>query len=476
MGRTRSGGQIPPEELDRLFREYAKTRAPEIRDRIVAQFSGLVESVARSIPNTSEPTEDLVQEGYIGLIKAVDMYDVERGVKFITYATHLILGEIKHYLRDRKSIIREPGWLYELNQKVSRAIDQLTQEHGRYPSVAEICKEVNIGEDAVLEVLRTRNTFQVGSLDVSDEDEESGRAHRLDTKKIRSLQHSTLELPVEDRIVLDSSLAKLKSIEREVIEYFFFRDFSQTEIARRLGVSCNYVSHLVRAALRKLRSSLAREEQREASLRLRAEIERRRAQLRLIEERGARDDLTGLRGLHYFEERLREEFLRAERYSHELAALLIDIDGLAQYNRRATAAAGDEALRRVAMLLGTNIRRVDVVARLEGGTFGLILPQTGDAAARLADRLVKRVAQERIGATSPRGKYLTIKAGVAVYPVDALDDAGLIEASRRALNAAREAGGNGYVRAHALFSGLRATGTPSLLRSALAATRAAELE
>ena len=70
---------------------------------------------------------------------------------------------------------------------------------------------------------------------------------------------------MEDRIVLDSSLAKLKSIEREVIEYFFFRDFSQTEIARRLGVSCNYVSHLVRAALRKLRSSLAREEQREAS-------------------------------------------------------------------------------------------------------------------------------------------------------------------------------------------------------------------
>jgi len=476
MARPKSSAPIPTEELDRLFREYARTKDSDIRDRIVEQFSGLVASVARNIPKASEPLEDLVQEGYIGLIKAVDMYDVTRGVKFITYATHLILGEIKHYLRDRKTIIREPGWLYELNQKVGRAIDRLTGEHGRYPTVAEIAKEVNIAEDAVMEVLRTRNVFHVGSLDAGEQDQESGRARRIDTKKIKSLRHSTLELPVEDRIVLERSLGRLKSIEREVVTYFFFRDFTQTEIARRLGVSCNYVSHLVRTALRKLRASLAREEQREASLRIRLGIERRQEELRALEQRTAIDDLTGLRtGLH-FEERLRNEYLRAVRYAHDLSVVLLGADDLGQYSSRHTPAAGDEALRRIAQLVGRNIRKVDVVTRLEEDTFGVVLPQTGEASQRLAERLVKRVAEERIGATSRRSKYLTISAGHAVYPLDALDDEGIVAAAREALIAAKEQGGNTTVRAESSYVGAwTETEEQAVLRQAIAAGRAAEL-
>src|SRR6266571_1627780 len=112
--------RLSENDIHELLREYRKTGRQEIRDQIVIQYTNLVESVARRFAGVAEPMEDLVQEGFIGLITAVDGYNPDKGVKFSTYATHFVIGQIKHCLRDRGKIIKEPAWLQELNQKVTR--------------------------------------------------------------------------------------------------------------------------------------------------------------------------------------------------------------------------------------------------------------------------------------------------------------------------------------------------------------------
>src|SRR5256714_12975530 len=157
--------RMPDQEIHNLLREYKATHDLSIRDQIVMQYTNLVESIARRFAGATEPAEDLVQEGYIGLITAVDGYDASKGVKFSTYATHFIIGQIKHYLRDKGKIIKEPAWLQELNQKVTRVIESLSQELGRMPSHGEIAKIMGMAEESIADLLTTREVFKVASLD-----------------------------------------------------------------------------------------------------------------------------------------------------------------------------------------------------------------------------------------------------------------------------------------------------------------------
>lgn len=429
-----------------LFRAYSETGRQDLRDQIIEQFAPLVDSICRQFLASGEPLEDLKQEGCIGLIKAVEMYDVTRGVKFTTYATHLVQGEIKHYLRDRTGVIREPGWLNELNQRISRAVEALTQRHGRFPTVAEISEEVNVAQDAVMEVMRSRSTFRVSSIEALTEADPEA-ASPLDAGRVRGLQAIPFELPIEDRIVLESALGRLKQIERDVVEYVFFHDLSQTEVARRLGVSCNYVSHLVRLSLSKLRRVLMRQEHREASLRVRAALQRRRAYLEAREAAGARDLLTGLYSESYLSERLDEEVARARRYGHELGLAILEIERFGRFVASRTPAAGNEALKSIATLIRTGIRKVDVTTRHGDYGFAVLLPHTGDVTVRVAQRLVRTVAKHRIGAKTPRARGLGLRGGVAIFPLDGLGPHALLASGRRALGLASLDGGPAVVRA-----------------------------
>ena len=137
------------EDVAQLLQRYRQTRDTKIRDRIVTHYSNLVESVARRFSNASEPVEDLTQEGYIGLLTAIDLYDPAKNVKFSTYATHFIIGQIKHCLRDRGKIIKEPAWLQELNQRMTRTINALAQQMGRQPSNLEVAQMMDMTEEAV---------------------------------------------------------------------------------------------------------------------------------------------------------------------------------------------------------------------------------------------------------------------------------------------------------------------------------------
>src|ERR1035437_7685202 len=143
MGSVR---KLSEEEIQDRLGHYSKRPDPKIRDEVVLQYANLVESIARRFVGACEPLEDLSQEGYIGLIASVDKYDGAKGVKFSTYATHFIIGQIKHYLRDKGKIIKEPAWLQELNQRMTRVMESLGQKLGRHPTEREIGEVMQMPE------------------------------------------------------------------------------------------------------------------------------------------------------------------------------------------------------------------------------------------------------------------------------------------------------------------------------------------
>lgn len=428
--------QLSDDEINALSRRYRETGDAQAREALVSHFTPLVESVARQYARYGEPVEDLAQEGFIGLVKALDMYDPRRGVKFVTYGTHLIQGEIKHYLRDRAGVIREPGWLHDLSRKITRAADQLTQRHGRPPTVAEIAEHLAIAESQVQEVMRTRGTFRVGSLDApSDSESDWG----TDLAKLETWQTGGLaaSLPLEDRLVLEGAMGALKRVEREVVESFFFRDLSQMEIARRLGLSANYVSRLIRSSMAKLRRTLMGQEHREASMRVRAALARRRAYLDDLQTRAGSDPVTGLSSTEAMQARLHEEVARAWAYGHEVGVAILEVDHFGELESRRGEGDTGQVLRQLADLLTTNLRAGDVVTRYGHAGFGVILPRTAEQSERVAQRLVRRVQQARVGAATARSRGISIRGGVAVFPLDGLSAESILDA---ALEAVRRSG------------------------------------
>ena len=138
-----------------------------VRDELVALHLPLVEHLARRFRNRGEPYDDLLQVGTIGLIKAVDRFDTERGVEFSTYATPTVVGEIKRHFRDKGWAVRVPRRLQDLRLQLARPRPELSQSQGRSPTVAELAKHLEIGEDEVLEGLESANAYATISLDAT---------------------------------------------------------------------------------------------------------------------------------------------------------------------------------------------------------------------------------------------------------------------------------------------------------------------
>ena len=147
-----------------LVARYLADPRPDLKDLIMVQYASLVERTARKFSGV-EAYDDLVSVGYIGLLNALTKFDPTAGVRFNTYATYLVAGEIKHYLRDRSQTIRQPAWLQELRTKVTRASANLQQGLGRVPTEREIAEEVGVSEVSVREVIQTQEMLKVGSLD-----------------------------------------------------------------------------------------------------------------------------------------------------------------------------------------------------------------------------------------------------------------------------------------------------------------------
>ncbi len=230
---------------------YSDTRDPALRDAIIQASLPLVKRIAYGLARRStDPVEDLIQVGSIGLIKAVDQFKPDAGAKFQTYATHLITGEIRHYLRDKTAMIRAPRELQELSFRINRLVQNLTARLGREPSDTEIAHELEIPVSRVNEAYEVDRRRTLISLDQALSNDAGSEQSLIDT--LIDGRYQLLQNAKEDRFMLSEAIKQLRDGLREVVHLTFYEDLSQTEVARRLGISQMQVSRRLRAATAEL--------------------------------------------------------------------------------------------------------------------------------------------------------------------------------------------------------------------------------
>ncbi|MGW1955320.1 SigB/SigF/SigG family RNA polymerase sigma factor [Streptomyces sp. NPDC001920] len=248
----RSGARAMFVELRKL--QDGSTEYAELRNQLVRMHLPLVEHLARRFRNRGEPLDDLTQVATIGLIKSVDRFDPERGVEFSTYATPTVVGEIKRHFRDKGWAVRVPRRLQELRLALTTATAELSQLHGRSPTVHELAEKLAISEEEVLEGLESANAYSTLSLDVPDTDDESPAV--ADTL---GAEDEALE-GVEYRESLKPLLEDLPPREKRILLLRFFGNMTQSQIAQEVGISQMHVSRLLARTLAQLREKLLVEE------------------------------------------------------------------------------------------------------------------------------------------------------------------------------------------------------------------------
>ncbi len=229
-----------------IYRDRGDRRAIE---RILTMHGKILNCIVRRhAVSSGEPYEDLLQVGYVGLIKAVKGYKTDSGAKFSSYAYAMVDGELRHHFRDTE-LVKKPRWARSLYGQVSEATARLTAELGRPPLVEEIAREVNVAPEGILELMRLFRDTSVVSLDGGDE--ENG----IDVSAIRSMGYESFSLPIEDRIALEQALESLTELQRKVVYLFFYKDLSQTEIGRRLSLPQRKISRVIASAIKSMRDS-----------------------------------------------------------------------------------------------------------------------------------------------------------------------------------------------------------------------------
>jgi RNA polymerase sigma-B factor len=235
-----------------LLRRYHEDGDLDAREQLIERHLPLVRSLARRYANRGEQLEDLIQVGSIGLIKAVDRFDPDRGVELTTYATPTIIGEIKRHFRDKGWSIRVPRGLQELNVKLSRLLEQLTVELGRSPSIPELAEAAGVDDEDVLEAIESSQAYSAVSLSTPGGSSAEGELDPLES--IGEVEHG-YEIS-EDRVVLEPGLDVLDERERRIIHLRFWEGLTQSQIAVRVGISQMHVSRLIRRALEKVRAEV----------------------------------------------------------------------------------------------------------------------------------------------------------------------------------------------------------------------------
>jgi RNA polymerase sigma-B factor len=238
-----------------LFVRYHESGDEAARDELVEMYLNLVKYLASRFRNRGEPIDDLVQVGTIGLIKAIDRFEVGRAVEFTTYATPTIVGELKRYFRDKGWAIKVPRRLQELSFKVNQAIDALTQRLQRSPLVPEVADYLGVTPDEVLEALETSEAYNFVSL---ESDRSSDGSESFSILEYIGKDDALMAI-VDDRATLATALKFLTPQEQRVLYLRFFEGLTQTEIAKQMEISQMQVSRLLRKTLRVLRENLVPE-------------------------------------------------------------------------------------------------------------------------------------------------------------------------------------------------------------------------
>ncbi len=442
----------PVESTDHLFR---RLRGPienlrnhdrtSLRDHLILVHAPLVDYCARGFTASGEPMEDLIQEGYIGLVKAVDRFDPDKGIKFSTYACHLITGEIRHYLRDLGRLIHEPGWHSELRQRIGRTTEQLTVQLDRAPLPEEIAEALNIKVESVREVLKNTQTLAVESLESQRRDDDDSAS---DWSEALPAEDDSHESRVDDQMVLGAALPQLKALEKRAVTLFFFDEKTKTEIAREMGISINYAAYLVKRGLQNLRQIIELSEVAPESASVSVPWAQQRARAAYLLElakngaeegvetrperrRPAREQIAPVpalsrkrvASLSEFAGWLDEEVQRAARYDHEFGVLWLQIPNWAE----ATSALGEAGAARAAVavqkLARRSCRAVDKLAvappgALPGLNLFLLLPHSGDSGEKVGARWQELCVPENVSAEPAALGELQLKAAFVLFPRD----------------------------------------------------------
>lgn len=250
---------LSKDEVRSLFTAYraapTDSEQAELRAKLVDQHIGLVEFLARRFRNRGEPLEDLVQVGTIGLLKAIERFDLDREVEFSTYATPTIVGELKRHFRDKGWAVRVPRRLQELHLELTKVVGHLGQDLGRSPTVAEIAHTMGTTEETVLEGLEIAQAYNFTSLDAPLDTDEGGTTSFADQLGEDDEHLENLEY----RASLAPEMAKLPERERRILYLRFFKGLTQSEIADKLDISQMHVSRLLNRTLASLRHALEEE-------------------------------------------------------------------------------------------------------------------------------------------------------------------------------------------------------------------------
>ncbi|MET9438890.1 RNA polymerase sigma factor SigF [Streptomyces sp. NPDC006551] len=238
------------DDLEEGTHEYAY-----VRNTLVELNLALVKFAASRFRSRSEPMEDIIQVGTIGLIKAIDRFELSRGVEFPTFAMPTIIGEIKRFFRDTSWSVRVPRRLQELRLDLAKAGDELAQRLDRTPTVGELAAELDLSRDEVVEGMTASNAYTASSLDAQPEDDdgEGALADRIgyEDHGIEGIEY------VES---LKPMIASLPARERRILSLRFVAGLTQSEIGEELGISQMHVSRLLTRTLGRLRKGLTLEE------------------------------------------------------------------------------------------------------------------------------------------------------------------------------------------------------------------------
>lgn len=238
----------PAGEIDRDRMAELTARLPDemVRAELFEMGRPLVRALARRFMGRGEPIEDLVQVASMGMLKAIDNFDSDRSDHLLSYATAVIIGELRHHFRDTVRMMRIPRRLLAARRRIDHSVEDLTQQLGRSPRLAEIVDATGLDEETVLEAVATVEAGSPLPLDELDDTANheamtvTGDYSRLDEVESVSVQ-----------------LAGLPARERQILFLRFFRGYSQEEVAREIGVSQVQVSRILSSSLEKLRKSIS---------------------------------------------------------------------------------------------------------------------------------------------------------------------------------------------------------------------------
>lgn len=233
-----------------LFLQYQQTGDVELRNIIFDKYKYMAEIISRKYNNKGIEHEDIFQTACMGLIFAIERFDVSKGFEFTSFATPTILGEIKKYFRDKGWAVKVPRKIQEISKKVNEANNLLSSQLNRAPTIKEIAEYVNFTEEEVLEAFEAGKMFNSQSLD--EKFEMSGDDSDMSLMDVVG-QEDTHFVKIENKDFIEKSLDKLNELEKEIIIKRFYSNKTQSEIAKELNISQMTVSRIEKKSLEKLR-------------------------------------------------------------------------------------------------------------------------------------------------------------------------------------------------------------------------------